>query len=77
MNEHLLRKAFLIVLTGDINSIRLFVVLTEDVICTGIEEEEEEEGVEEGVEGEEEEEVGEEEEIGEEVEKEVEGKGEF
>ena len=74
MNEHLLRKAFLIVLTGDINSIHLFVVLTDDVICTGIEEEEEEE---EGEEGEEEEEVGEEEEIGEEVEKEVEGKGEF
>ena len=82
MNEHLLRKAFLIVLTGDINSIHLFVVLTEDVICTGIEKEEEEEeevGEEEeiGEEEEEEDEVGEEEEIGEEVEKEVDVKGEF
>ena len=76
MNEHLLRKAFLIVLTGDIISINLFVVLTDDVICTGIEEEEEEEE-EEGEEGEEEEEVGEEEEIGEEVEKEVVGEGKF
>ena len=74
MNEHLLRKAFLIVLTGDINSIHLFVVLTEDVICTGIVVEEEEDEEEEE---EEEEEGGEEEEIGEEVEKEVEIKGEF
>ena len=65
MNEHFLRKAFLIVLTGDINSINLFVVLTEDINCTCVvEEEEEEEKEEEEVDGEEDKE--------EEVEKEVE-----
>ena len=64
MNEHFLRKAFLIVLTGDINSINLFVVLTEDINCTGVVEEEEKEEDEEEVDGEEDKE--------EEVEKEVE-----
>ena len=68
MNEHFLRKAFLIVLTGDINSINLFVVLTEDINCTGVveeeEEEEKEEKEEEEVDGEEDKEL--------EVEKEVE-----